>query len=166
MVTVTTPVPGDFGVTKISGLSGKAIAAGQALIGKPAPVQHALLYVGNGKVIQAQPGGAECIALKDANPVYRWSTGRVALTAYERILIVKAAYGLVGTPYSYADYLSIALAHWHIRPRVVRDYVSDTHHMICSQLVDYAYLTAGVRLFPDNRIPGDVTPADLWGLIR
>jgi hypothetical protein len=48
----------------------------------------------------------------------------------------------------------------------VRDYVADTHHMICSQLVDYAYLSAGVRLFPYGEIPGDVIPADLWRLVK
>lgn len=160
------PYPGDFGLTKISGLTGKAIAAGQALVGRPAPVQHALLYIGNGLVVQAMPGGAECIPLEDANPVVKWSTNHVLLTPYERILIVRAAQELVGTPYSYADYGSIGLARWHIRPAWVRDYVADTHHMICSQLVDYAYLSAGVRLFPYKVIPGDVIPADLWRLIK
>ena len=37
--------------------------------------------------------------------------------------------------------------------------------MICSQLVDEAYARAGVQLFDDGRLPGDVTPADLYGLI-
>jgi hypothetical protein len=38
--------------------------------------------------------------------------------------------------------------------------------MICSQLVDQCYQDAGVHLFADGRWPGDVTPADLYRLIR
>lgn len=159
---VTAPLPGDFALTKISGVTGKLIAAGQALIGEAAPVQHAMIYVGNGKIVQAMPGGAECIPLSEANVPLVWSSGIIPLTASERVLIANAAMSLVGTPYSYADYLSIGLAHWHIRPRLVRDYVASTEHMICSQLVDYAYEMGGVYLFPENRIPGDVTPADLY----
>jgi hypothetical protein len=37
--------------------------------------------------------------------------------------------------------------------------------MICSQLVDEAYLRAGVHLFDDGRDPGDVTPGDLLYVI-
>ena len=32
---------------------------------------------------------------------------------------------------------------------------------MCSQLVDYIYLQAGVHLFEDGRLPGEVSPADL-----
>jgi hypothetical protein len=38
--------------------------------------------------------------------------------------------------------------------------------MICSQLVDFCYAKAGVRLFADNRWEGYVTPADLAGLLH
>lgn len=160
-----TPLPGDFALTKISGVTGKLISAGQALIGRPAPVQHAMIYVGNGRIVQAMPGGAECIPLSEANKPYIWSSGIIGLTAAERVTISDAALHLVGRPYSYADYASIGLARWHVRPRFVRDYIAATDHMICSQLVDYAYELGGVRLFPDNRIPGDVVPADLYRLL-
>lgn len=159
------PQPGDFALTKISGATGVAIAAAQRLIGTPAPVQHAMLYVGNGMVVQAMPGGAELIPLAEANAVYAWSTGKIPLNATQREWIVYSANALVGTPYSYLDYLSIGLSRWHVRPEFIRDYVSDTRHMICSQLVDYAYECAGVNLFSDGRFPGDVTPADLWRLV-
>jgi hypothetical protein len=32
--------------------------------------------------------------------------------------------------------------------------------------VDFAYDMAGVHLFSDGRIPGDVTPGDLYRLLR
>jgi cell wall-associated NlpC family hydrolase len=160
------PLPGDIALTRISGFTGKAISAGQALIGRASPVQHAMIYVGSGMVVQAMPGGAELIPLADANEPVIWSTGAIVLTAAQRSKIATAARGLVGTPYSYVDYGSIGLAAAHIRPRFVRDYVADTGHMICSQLVDYAHFLGGSHLFTDGRIPGDVTPSDLYALFQ
>ncbi|MET9126927.1 hypothetical protein [Streptomyces sp. NPDC004528] len=163
---MVTPYPGDFALTKIYGVTGAFISAGQHLVGDGAPVQHAFVYVGDGMIVQAMPGGAEMIRLEDANEPYLWSTGRIPLTAAERMRIVDAACGLVGTPYSFMDYGSIALAHYKIRPRWVRDFIADSGHLICSQLVDEAHLRAGVHLFDDGRLPGDVTPGDLWWLLQ
>lgn len=163
---MTAPQPGDFALTKISGFTGKAIAAAQWLIGDGSPVQHALLYVGNGYIVQAMPGGAEMIRLEDANEPVLWSTDLIPLTAAQRMRIVNEARELVDTPYSFADYLSIGLAHFHVRPAWLRNYIADSGHMICSQLVDEAHKRAGVALFDDGRLPGDVTPGDLWKLLQ
>jgi uncharacterized protein YycO len=151
---------------KISGFTGKAIAAGQALIGDAAPVQHAMIYVGNGQIVQAMPGGAELIPLEDASEPVIWSTGHFDLTEEQRERLVFEARWLVGTPYSFMDYISLALAAYHVRPLWVRDAVYATDHLICSQLVDLCYLRAGVHLFDDGRLPGDVTPGDLWRLLN
>ncbi|MFF6928330.1 C40 family peptidase [Streptomyces californicus] len=163
---VTTPLPGDFALTRIEGITGRLVAAGQALVGDAAPVQHAFVYVGMGKVVQAMPGGAELIPIEEASPVVQWSSGKFDLTGDQRRKIEQEAAALVGTPYSFLDYVSIALAHYRIRPVWVRDFVADTGHMICSQLVDEVYLRAGVHLFDDGRLPGDVTPGDLWKLLN
>lgn len=157
--------PGDFALTKITGLTGRAISLGQRFIGDGAPVQHAMLYLGDGKVVQAMPGGAECVPLADASPPVVWSSGVIRLTDYERQVIVGTGYSLIGTPYSFLDYGSIALATFGLRPAWLRRYVADSNHMICSQLVDFAYEMAGVHLFSDGRIPGDVTPGDLYRLL-
>ncbi|GGY88827.1 hypothetical protein [Streptomyces nitrosporeus] len=163
---MTEPLPGDFGLTRIEGITGRLVAAGQALVGDAAPVQHAYVYVGDGMVVQAMPGGAELIRLEDASPVVQWSTGHFDLEDQTRFNIAMEARSLVGTPYSFLDYASIGLAHYRIRPAWVRDFVADTGHMICSQLVDEVYFRAGVHLFDDGRLPGDVTPGDLWKLIN
>lgn len=160
------PQPGDFALTKIKGLTGKAVAAGQFLIGDAAPVQHAYIYVGGGYVVQAMPGGAERILLDDAAVPIVWSTGTVALTDAQRMTMVCGALSLVGTPYSYLDYVSLGLAHFRVRPAWVRDAVASSGHMICSQLVDEVYRRAGVHLFTDGRLPGDVTPGDLYKVLR
>jgi cell wall-associated NlpC family hydrolase len=156
-------MPGDFALTRISGLTGAFINAGQCLVGDGAPVQHAYVYVGNGYIVQAMPGGAEMIRLEDANEPVVWSS--LPLTAAQRMWISEHAIALVGTPYSFLDYASVALAHYRIRPRWVREFVADSGHLICSQLVDEAYRRAGIELFSDGRLPGDVTPGDLWRLL-
>ncbi|MFE5828709.1 hypothetical protein ACFQ8W_00310 [Streptomyces sp. NPDC056508] len=168
MSTATQPLPGDFALTKIGGITGKLVAAGQALVGDASPVQHALVYVGFGHIVQAMPGGAELIPLEEASEPVVWSTDRLPehVTWAQRKAIVEAAHDLVGTPYSFLDYASIGLAHFRIRPRWVREFVADTGHMICSQLVDEVYLRAGIHLFSDGRLPGDVTPGDLWYLLH
>jgi hypothetical protein len=48
----------------------------------------------------------------------------------------------------------------------VTDFIADSGHLICSQLVDLCYLRAGAHLFDDGRLPGDVTPGDLWKLLN
>ncbi|MFB7479539.1 hypothetical protein ACFUEM_08685 [Streptomyces anulatus] len=163
---VTTPQVGDFALTRIEGITGRFVAAGQALVGDAAPVQHAFVYVGNGMVVQAMPGGAEMIPIEEASPVVQWSTGHFDLSEEQRDAVVVEAVALVGTPYSFLDYASIALAHYRIRPAWVRDYVASTGHLMCSQLVDEVYLRVGLHLFDDGRIPGDVSPGDLWKLLR
>jgi cell wall-associated NlpC family hydrolase len=162
---MTEPQPGDFGLTKIGGLVGAFVNFGQWFVGDFAPVQHALVYVGDGMVVQAMPSGAELIRLKDASPVVKWSTGLIDLSTDERYKISVEALSLVGTPYSFLDYVSIALERLGVRPRLVRDYVASTGHLICSQLVVLAYERAGVDLFPGT-FPGDVTPGDLYKLLK
>jgi len=51
-------------------------------------------------------------------------------------------------------------------PAAVRRRLANPKRLECSQLVDAAYLEAGVHLFSDGRIPGDVAPSDLLLLIQ
>lgn len=162
---MTEPQPGDFGLTKIGGLAGAFVNFGQWFVGDFAPVQHALVYVGNGMVVQAMPSGAEVIRLEDASPVVKWSTGLIELNHWQRTYISAVAQSLVGTPYSFLDYVSIALERLGLRVGLIRDYVESSNHLICSQLVVLAYERAGIELFPGT-FPGDVTPGDLWHLLK
>jgi len=162
------PLPGDFAVIHMPGDVGRLIRVGQWLNGDGYEnYEHAFIYVGDGQLVEAQPGGARLAELTeyaDGRPL--WSTGRIALTEQQRDALVAAAHRYLGVPYSFLDYGSIALARLHLRPPIIKRYVADTHHMICSQLVDQCYQDAGVHLFHDGRIPGDVTPGDLSRLIR
>ncbi|MDX2590995.1 hypothetical protein PV343_01480 [Streptomyces sp. WI03-4A] len=141
------PQPGDFGLTRISGLTGRAVSLGQRLIGSGSYFTHAFVYVGNGEIVEAQPGGACRSPLPtDRRVVF----SDFNLTGSQRANIVRAAVGYIGTPYSYLDSLE--------------EFVGETHHMICSQLVAQCYADAGIPLFP-GRVSGDVAPGDLARLI-
>jgi cell wall-associated NlpC family hydrolase len=167
-MTDVTPQPGDFGLCRISGPVGVLIRVGQWLAGSGfADYEHAFTYTGDGMIVEAAPGGALETSLAEyADRPIAWSTGHIALTDQQRQAIVAAARGYIGVGYSFADYLSLALARFHLRLPFVKRYVASTGHMICSQLVDQCYQDAGVHLFADDRWPGDVVPADLGGLIR
>jgi uncharacterized protein YycO len=53
------PLPGDFFVTKISGDVGWLISVGEWLNGSRfGPWDHAGIYVGDGQIVEAEPGGA------------------------------------------------------------------------------------------------------------
>jgi hypothetical protein len=49
--------------------------------------------------------------------------------------------------------------------RLVASRIERADRLVCSQLVDKAYLLAGEHLFSDGRYPGEVTPGDLLDLI-
>lgn len=147
----------------IGGRLGRAIRVGQALAGDPSPWTHAFVVVNAGQVLQAEPGGAKLVPIGWFldNPDAVWLHDWHPLDAPQRRALWDAACELVGTPYSFLDYGSLALAALHLRPRWVRDYVAATGHMICSQITDHLLGQVGVHLFDDGRIPGDITPGDL-----
>jgi cell wall-associated NlpC family hydrolase len=159
------PMPGDFGVTQIRGVVGRLIRFGQWLNGDGfGDYEHAFVYVGAGEIVEAEPGGALLSPLSRYDGCdIQWYPVRSG-----NFEIVRNALALVGTPYSFADYFALAAMRFHLWPlsRWLRGYVRDSGHMMCSQLVDECYRRAGVHLYSDGRAPGDVTPGDLYRLIR
>lgn len=164
--------PGDFAIIPISGPVGTLISAGEWLDGDGfANYDHAEIFLGviNGTAVTmgAYPGGARLVALPPPpqQQGWLWSSGHIALTDNQRTAIVANALGCKGVPYSSLDYFAIAAHRLHIPAPWLKTYISSTHHLICSQLVDLCYDNAGVHLFTDKRWPGYVTPADLAHLI-
>jgi uncharacterized protein YycO len=161
------PQPGDFEVVPMGGEGGKWIHIAQILNNSGgADYEHARLYLGNGNIVEAQPGGARIAPWRPVDNGL-WSTGIIELTTEQRLNIVAAGRSFAGVPYSAVDYFAIAAKHFKLGPLVpgLKDYVESSKHMICSQLVDKAYQCAGVQLFDDKRWNGYVTPADLAGLL-
>jgi hypothetical protein len=154
------PNLGDFGVTATDGWAAWVIRAVTR-----SEVNHAFVYVGNGNIVEAQPKGATLSPAR-IYPHAIWS--HLDLTDQQRQDIAAGGLKLVGTPYSWVDVVCIGLARlfgWHV-PESVRKRLNRVDRLECAQLVDVDYARAGVHLFPDGRIAGDVAPSDLLHLIE
>ena len=171
------PQPGDVGLVSIKGAVGVLIRVGQWLNSDGFhDYQHAFVVVdgledvhsrfaeqsGIG-LVEAQPGGAILAPLSkyDGRDVVY-----LRCPDQYRPAVAKAARELLGTPYSFLDYLSLAARRLHIPAPHLREYIRSSGHLICSQLADRAAMLGGWHLFSDGRWEGDVTPGDLYQLYR
>ena len=152
------PEAGDFGVVRTSGFVAWAIR-----VVTRSKYNHAFICMGDGSVVEAQPGGAVHDALGYTLGNAEFS--RIVLSPQQRERICTAALLCVWTPYGFLDILSIGLLQYGIKPKFIRNRVEHSKNLICSQLVDFCYQLAGVHLFRDGRLPMDVTPGDLATLI-
>lgn len=172
------PEPGDICCVSMGGAGGRVIEALERLTGSGAmsDYQHVFGYIGGMRIVEAMPGGARIrhLASTDAfdPPGVRtlWSTGLIDLADAERAAICKAAAAATvagpGHPdgpvgYSWLDYAVVGAAKLRIPAPHLRAYVGATGHAQCAQLWDGFYAAAGVHLFTDGRLPGEVDPADI-----
>lgn len=180
--------PGAFFLSVIPGFVGRGVSALQAFARGGSLWTHAGIYVGHDQVVQAEPGGVCLRDLPDRlvpHPVlwsdapiqrhldgltFPYPTGTFGLSVASREQaedifrqkVVTAALDLVGNPYAWLDYLTIAAAEWGVPGwKRLRNRTDSAGHFLCSSLVDRAYAEAGIHLFADQRPPGQVTPADL-----
>ena len=155
---MTEPALGAFGVTATNGWKAWVIRAVTR-----STVNHAFVAVGNGRIIEANPFGAD-LGWVGEYPHAIWSD---APPDGKGPAVAAAAIRLKGTPYSWIDDACIGLADvfgWHV-PEPVRKRLTRRTRLMCSQLVDTAYRDAGLELFHDGRIAGDVSPGDLLDVI-
>ena len=153
-----TPQPGQFFTVRTNGWQAWVIR-----VVTRSPVNHAGLCVGDGQVIEGQPAGAAFFP-DDHYPNAVWST--IPLTPDQGLRIAAIGRTKVGTPYNWVDVIGIGLTRlFGARvPKFIRDRVSNPASLFCSQLVDECYLEAGVHLFTDGRLPGSVSPDDMYRL--
>jgi uncharacterized protein YycO len=167
-----TPRPGDFFVTENMSTQWRTQLMAYAIqFGTASHVNHAGIFVGQGQVIEARPGGAGYAPVSDYLKYNtKWST--LPLTDQQREAIVGHTQALIGTPYGWPDIIAIAIAQKRLgshldvtKPLAQQPWwyqrIAREDRLICSQLVDYAYYLAGVHLYDDNRPFGLVSPADL-----
>lgn len=161
------PQMGDIGFVKMNGFIGRLVWLAQLINGDGRQnYQHCFIVVDNDHVVEAEPGGARLTPLsayEGTNVVFYRMPG---LTEGQRIDLAGIAQHLLGRPYSFLDYLAIALVRLHLPSKRLRRYVATTEHLICSQLCDYVYELGGIQIFTDNRLSGDVTPLDLYHQVR
>jgi len=160
-VAVVEPLPGDFALVRVSGPTGLLIRLGQGLVSHTlADYEHAFVYLGDGQLVEAEPGGVRVKPLSEYHGRnLMWSTGSVRLSRGQRVTIVAAAWAMKGRPYDYWDYPDIAAYHIPFLRRLLGLENRHRQAVICSQLVAETYNAAGVSLSsePDRY----VTPADL-----
>lgn len=167
----TTPAPGDFGLVRIPGGVGWLIRAGQWVYsGTFRDLEHAFLYIGEGRIIEAMPGGAQfnLLSAYDGREIV-WSTGKLhdwTDETAQRANIVETAHKYIGTPYSFLDYGAMAAHRLHVPAPGLKRYIASTKHVLCSQLVDQCYADAGYQLFTDGRWPGYVAPSSLYEMLE
>jgi hypothetical protein len=175
VTTTSTPPPGLIGLTQISGPVGRFIEFGQWINGDGfKDWEHAFVSLGNGQIVQAEPGGATIVPVTTYSSIY-WCEGIYKLaTPAEAALIAAAArkyaspgpWGDHGVPYSFLDYLWLADHRLRIPVPGIQKYIANNNHMICSQLADRCYQDASVHVFTDSRWNGDVTPLSLYNRDR
>lgn len=158
-----TPKPGDLYLTRFDGLMGAIVGTGQAVIAQdPSRYWHVGVFLDNGEVLSAQPHGARIdpahTVLNDRPlavlPVPEWAEDR-------RDLIVNLARKYEGHRYGFWSYAWIGLARIGIRPGWLRHLVASEDWLICSALADRVWFYAGIHLFNDGRLIGEVTPGDI-----
>ncbi len=161
------PLPGDFAVVSMGGQGGALISAMETIAyDHSTHWDHAFIYVGDEMIVQAEPSGAQKVPL-GAYQYSIWSSGILFPSAAQRTAIVAAAEKCAAgkIPYSYLDYGAIAAHRFHLPVPGLKDYIADTGHEICSQLVDQCWLDGGYHLFTDWRWPGFVSPYDLGTML-
>lgn len=155
------PLPGDIGCTQIQGDVGWLIRLGEHLNGdKFAQFQHAFVAIGNGQIVEAEPGGARIADLSeyDARTVV-W----VRCPPEDGAEVAQAARNLVGTPYGFWDYAALAAHHFHLPIPGLKRFVNSPATLICSQLCVVAARRGGWDLLEPTPA-GFVTPAELAAL--
>jgi len=162
------PQPGDFAVVNVPPPSGAVISFAEWLAGggRDAEWNHAVIatrrdYDGSLLIVEALPGGSREVAWHYEDQPHKWSTGIIGGCPRA----ATQARALVAIPYSWADYAAIGLHRLGVSTAGLQGYIASSHHLICSQLVDLAWLRAGCHLFDDGRWPGFVMPSDLGQIL-
>jgi hypothetical protein len=135
-------------------------------------VNHAGVCIGDGGTIEAEAAGA--IRRTEHSTGVDVTYGDALLRRIEEQApgrgqrIAEVAAGLLGRKYNFIDLVVLAWVNLRrdptnppAAPNCFELRVMDDSRLICSQLVDLACLGAGVHLFSDGRLPGQVTPGDL-----
>ena len=155
MIKMYQPLMGDFGIIKSKGIAARLIQ-----VGTVSRWNHAFIYIGNNKIIEAMP--SKGIAVSDVSKYnsIAWNQDST-LTDSERIQIVNKAKDLIGTIYGFLDILILGLRILGLKflGGKFLEKLAMRQGVICSELVAICYDTAGKNLVKKPEYL--VTPGDL-----
>jgi len=153
------PRIGDYGVVRTGGFFGKLIR-----LGTISRWNHAFIYVGNGKIVEANPTGVALSNLSDY-PLVAWNQHE-ELSAEQRNAIVYHANLAIGRPYNFGIIFMLAFRALGVKifPKKFLHYLANHAGYICSELVAECYQKAGfpVCANPDVCNPGDLAERLIW----
>jgi uncharacterized protein YycO len=154
-----TILPGDYGVSHGSGITGELIRhATESWAG------HAFVYVGDGQIVEGWPPQAR-VSSAHSHPDAVWNV-REDLTDDQRTAIVARAHALIGIPYDYPAYVGFALEVLGLRTGKQLDPVfKQDHWRVCSALVADCYAFAGIHIEGSLQDSNLISPADLYNRI-
>ena len=148
-------LPGDYGVVKTNGWVGFLIR-----LGTISRWNHAFVYVGDGKIIEANPTGV-AVSPVTKYPKVAWNQHE-SLTDAQRITIVAEARKAIGKPYSFGTITLLVMRILGLKalsrlPLVKK--LASKNGYICSELVSECYTKAGFDLCGKADylvVPGDL----------
>ena len=147
------PRIGDYGIVKTNGWAARFIQVGTA-----SRWNHAFIYIGDGKIVEANPTGVE-ISPVSKYPKIAWNQHE-ELTDAQRQKIVKRAKAFIGEKYGFGAILVIALKILGLKViPTLRKAAENENSVICSQLVAWSYSVAKNKL--SDKPHAFTTPGDL-----
>ena len=150
------PRIGDYGVIRSTGLFARLIQ-----IGTVSRWNHAFIYVGDGKIVEATPKGVILSPVSKYNLI-AWNQHE-ELDSKERYIIADFALSKIGQPYNFIVIANLALRILGLKVLANTKLLykmAQGEGYICSELTAECYKVAGADLFtkaPDLVTPGDLT---------
>ena len=148
------PQIGDFGIIKSKGIAARLIQ-----VGTVSRWNHAFIYIGDGKIIEAMPSKGITTNEVTKYEKIAWNQHQ-GLSKNQRMMIINKAQGLIGKEYGFLDILVIALRILGFKFLTGKflEKLTMRQGIICSELVAICYEEAGITL---NKPEYLITPGDL-----
>jgi len=154
-----TPTLGNYGVIKTHGFFGWLIR-----LGTFSRWNHAVIYVGNNKVVSADPSGVKLDSITNWTDI-AWNQHE-ELDDNQRMMIVNAAREAVGQPYSFITIADIAFRILGLKlfSEKILDRLARHNGYICSELVAECYRKGGLVIAKQDFLatPGDLAERLIW----